>query len=84
MVVEEAGPECCGREEEEEEEEVQASREGGWREGRGTEVMVVRKLGGGGGSGISKAYSHPPSCDLIFVESGGKLCREKCIHVVCK
>ena len=65
--------------EEEEEEEVQA-RECGWREGRGTE-MVVRKLGGGGGSGISKAYSQPPSCDLIFVESGGKFCREKYTYV---
>ena len=34
---------------------------------------MVRKVGGGGGSGISNAYSHPPNCDLIFVESGGKL-----------
>ena len=43
--------------------------------GRGTTVMV-RKVGGGGGSGISNAYSQPPNCDLILVESGGKFCRE--------
>ena len=52
-----------------------------WREGRGT-VATVRKLGAGRGSGISKAYSQPPNWDLIFVESGGKLCRENQISSI--
>ena len=65
-----ATPEC------EEEEEAAASEEGSWTEGRGTAVVLLWKLGEGGGSGISKAYSQPPSWALIFVESEGKLCRE--------
>ena len=41
-------------------------------------VLKARELGGRtGASGISNAYSQPPNWDLIFVASGGKLCRER-------